>query len=83
MSSDYLANCIDRILRAECGPTEEYRRCCDLAGVIRLANDLGPNAAHRRLMELVNLAEAGEYRGAKPEAAAHVIIGEVADGRKR
>jgi len=82
-ANDYLANCIHRILLADCSSTEEYRRCCDLAGAIRVANELGPNAAHRRLIELVNLAEAGEYRAAKAEAAAHAKTGEAAGGRKR
>jgi hypothetical protein len=57
----YIANCIKRILAAECSNRHANRRADDIAEAIRIANNESIEDAHKYLMRLCDAAEAGNY----------------------
>lgn len=61
----YIANCIDRILEAECLRSNEWQRTIDLAEAVYLAATQGEEAAHQYLIQLCKDAEAGKYKASE------------------
>ena len=67
-TTDYMANCIFRILAAPCHPSRATDRAKQLAYVCYLAHkaeDMG--RAHRELIDMTNDYEAGKYAPTKGE----------------
>lgn len=58
---EYIANCIDRVLMADCAPSEFRRRSEAIAKAIRVAHERGMIAAHEYMQMLVAEAEAGGF----------------------
>lgn len=58
---DYLANCIDRILKSPYAPSKAYERAMDLAKAIETAGTHGVAEAHKYLIALSDEAEKGKY----------------------
>lgn len=59
--TQYIANCIERILAARCIAGKSYQRVLDLAAAIEIADREDEAAAHRYLRELLTKAEEGLY----------------------
>lgn len=57
----YIANCIERILLAECKPSNHKQRFDDIAESLRIANNDGLDDAHQYLIDLCKKAEEGKY----------------------
>jgi hypothetical protein len=64
-TAEYIANCIDNILAAECHPSQHRQRTLDLAEAVYQRARNGEDAAHRYLVDLANAAQAGKYKEAK------------------
>lgn len=62
MKQDYIANCIFRILCCDNNAVKAAKLASDLAVVIRIAAARGEQAAHAELIQLVRVAETGEFR---------------------
>ncbi|HYE72611.1 MAG TPA: hypothetical protein VEF04_04735 [Blastocatellia bacterium] len=62
---DYLANCINRILWAECSLSNQYKLHRAIAEAIRIAARDGELKAREYLIVLCGRAEGGEFADAK------------------
>lgn len=60
IETKYIANCIDSAL-AKCAENKRYQLCQDIAEAFKTAADLGLNAGHSQLMDIVLNAENGKY----------------------
>jgi hypothetical protein len=62
IAMEYIANCIGRIMDADCIPSNGRQRERDVAHAVVLAANNGVQAAHDYLIKLSGQAENGHYK---------------------